>query len=133
MSRPGGGLRIVAVIRHPWARGGYVAGWLSRQCVRGGEPAAEFVVKVGDCGDADTVGEQRVESDRGLQPAGRWRCRQDQSEVDPAGGAGLDHRELLAAAEAQVALLGGDVEGAERADLARRASCSGRSPAFAPA
>jgi hypothetical protein len=23
----------------PWARGGHVAGWLSRQCVRGGEPA----------------------------------------------------------------------------------------------
>src|SRR5580700_2791619 len=102
------GLRIVVIIPS-WARGGHVAGWLSRQCIRGGEPAAEFVVQVSDCGDADTVGEQRVESGRGLQPIGRWRCRQDQSEVDPAGGARLDHRELLTAAEAQVALLGGDV------------------------
>src|SRR5689334_22094016 len=67
------------------------------------------------------MGEERIELGRRLQPAGRWRGgRQDQPEVDAAGGAGLDHRELLAAAEAQVALLGGDVEGAKRADLAEK-------------
>jgi hypothetical protein len=77
MKRSGWGCGLARSSRHPWARGGHVAGWLSRQCVRGGEPAAELVVKIGDCGDADTVGEQRVESGRGLQPAGRWRCRQD--------------------------------------------------------
>src|SRR5690242_12647065 len=106
--------------RHPW-RGGHVAGWLSRQCVRGGEPTAELVVEVGGGGDADTVGEQGVELGRRLQSSGHWRGgRQDQPEVDPAGRAGLDHRELLAAAKAQVALLLGDVEGAKRADLAEK-------------
>ncbi len=60
-----------------------------------------------------------VAGSRRLHPGGRWRCwREDQSEVDAAGGAGLDHRELVAAAEAQVALLRGDIEGAERAELA---------------
>src|SRR2546427_10916507 len=82
-------------------RSGRVAEWLSGKCVGGGEPAAELVVDVTDCGDADAMSEQRVELGRRLQPPGRWRCwhcwRQDQSEVDAAGGAGLDHRELLAA------------------------------------
>jgi hypothetical protein len=65
-----------------------------------GLPRAEelLVVKIGGCGDADAVSEQRVELSRRLQPAGRWRHgRQDQPKVDLAGGAGLDHRELLAA------------------------------------
>jgi hypothetical protein len=65
-----------------------------------GLPRAEelLVVKIGGCGDADAVSEQRVELSRRLQPAGRWRHgRQDQPTVDLAGGAGLDHRELLAA------------------------------------
>src|SRR4029077_7631729 len=78
------------------ALSGCVAKWLYGECVGGGERAAELVVEISGCGDADAVSEQRVELGRLLQPAGSWRCwRQDQSKVDAAGGAGLDHRELL--------------------------------------
>ena len=38
--------------------------WLPGECVGGGEPAAELVVDVTDCGDSDAVSEQRVELGR---------------------------------------------------------------------
>ena len=104
---------------------------LPGECVGGGKPAAQLVVEVSGCGDADAVGEQRVELGRRLQPAGRWRCwRQDQAEVDAAGGAGLDHRELVAAAKTQVALLRDDVEGAKRLDLGEESIVQRPEPGF---
>jgi len=48
------------------ALSGCVAGWLPSECVGGGEPAAQFVIEVGGCGDADAVSEQRVELGRRL-------------------------------------------------------------------
>jgi hypothetical protein len=40
-----------------WSGIAALAGWLPGERVRGGEPAAELVVKVSGCGDADAVGE----------------------------------------------------------------------------
>jgi hypothetical protein len=93
--------------------------WRTGERVRCGEPVAQFVVDVSGRGNADAVSEQRVELRRRLQSAGRRRCdRQDEPEVDAAAGAGLNHRELLAAAKAQVALLRRNIERPQRADLA---------------
>jgi len=39
------------------ARSSRAAGWLPGERVRGGEPAAQLVVKVSGRGDADSVGE----------------------------------------------------------------------------
>jgi hypothetical protein len=85
-----------------------------------------FGVEVSDCCDAHPVSEQAVESGCRLQSVGRRsRGRQDESEVDPARGGGLDHCELLTAAKAQGALLRGDVEVADPADLAEQGVMQG--------
>jgi hypothetical protein len=55
--RPGPVPIAARVALSPWARGGRAAGRLPGERVRGGEPAAQLVVKVGGCGDADAVGE----------------------------------------------------------------------------
>jgi len=57
MRRPGRGADRRGHPIIPARVAGHVAGRLPRQCVRGGEPAAQLVVKVGGCGDADAVGE----------------------------------------------------------------------------
>ena len=54
------------------------------------------------------MGEQGVESGGGFEARiGRY-VREDEPEVDPVCPAGLDHRELLAAPQAHIALLGGE-------------------------
>ena len=62
LAAPAGSGCLWAASRHalalsPWARGGRASGRLPGERVRGGEPAAQLVVKVGGCGDADAVGE----------------------------------------------------------------------------
>jgi hypothetical protein len=51
-------------------------------------------VDVGGAWHADAVGEQGGESRRGHEASLNWLAGQDEADIDPAGGAGLQHREL---------------------------------------
>src|SRR5215469_16911962 len=79
------------------------------------------------------MGEQGVEA-FGRFEADVWGdVAEDEPEVDAAGGAGLDHRELLAAAQAHVSLFGSDFNVVpERLDGGHQGVMEGRRLAFFP-
>src|SRR6266851_2357397 len=85
-------------------------GWVSRSgsaCVhvRRVQPLRQRWVDIFWRGDPDTVGEQGVEAACWLEAAGGGDAAKDQAHIKAAGGARLDHGELLCAPDAQVSLL----------------------------
>src|SRR4051812_11713618 len=75
----------------------------TRGRIRRMDPPSQLAIHL-RCRHADTMREETIEGGRILQPVADRGPRQHESEIDPTA-CRFEHRELLRAAQAQVALL----------------------------